>query len=1635
MSVKRSQDRRAIGLALVVAAALVALAVIGSPAIAQELTQTPPPDGPPVSDPQQPPTEDPVQLGPGDTPTDVPSTPEPGLPPTEEPGEPDPIGLPTDPVEGKDPGPPDDDINAPQPAPVETKELPPAPPTESPVEKPTDAPMPAPPIEVTVVAPTEVAIPLKYQPLVDEAAQKGSVRVIVGLNVPFQVESAIDASQVGAQRAAIQSAQSGLLNELAGTSYRVHNTFWAVPFMAVSVDQAGITRLATSRGVVSIERDRLNRVALDNATMITGAAAAHAEDIWGEGQTVAILDTGVDRNHPFLQDEFGSSRVVREACFSSDGLVYGYVNETLCPNGQTQQIGAGAADPFTKCVNEYGMNCSHGTHVAGIAAGAAVPGSAAITFNGVAPKAQIIGVQVFTYFPGISPPDIATWTSDYVAGLQYVYGLRDELDIAAVNLSLGGGQYSDQATCDADNRAVKAIIDSLRAADIATVVASGNGGLTTALSAPACISSAISVGATTDADLVAGFSNSAPFLSLLAPGMAITSSIPDNGGCGADGCYASFSGTSMAAPHVAGAWALYKSGQGNHNKSVADVLFTFQNKGTLIQDTRNGVITPRIQIDEALHIKPPTTPLPTEPPSTVAGDDIDIAFEIPALPYNSSTDSPPGAVIDLDNFTAYHDDPTPSCTYGSYPLQHTVWFSFTPTTSGPVTFSTFGSHLTTGITTTNDSVLGVYTGTRGNLTEVGCNDDANGTLTALLNMNVTAGTTYYILTGGWWTTTGDFQLTVEEVVTPVNDDIANALNIDALPYTNSDIVTHGATTVATDPMPRCASNNWLGPTVWWTYTPAVDQRVRFSAGDDFPTRISVWAGPGNLNEVACGYYGVDVNLNLAAMAASAANKPGALSLPPEDESMEGALATVQAGVTYYIMVDGWAGSSGRVDLNVTEIVGPPDNDDYPGKTIPDLGTLDPGTYPDGYYQDVVSLTNATRSPYDPFNYCAYPGNKTVWYSYTPPESQVVLFDVSNTDLDGNAQTMDVAIGIFRREGSSTPPTLYPEACSTGGTLVGELDLGADGLPLDGTDPNRGIALQGESQFAVPMVAGTDYAIMISTLEYDEDTVGDLDFRAAKITSSLTNDNFDTPTVITELPFTDTIPDTMPASNALDDPTTTCGAVAHTLWYEYTPTQNERLRIDTVASDFDTIIGVFLGTRGSLTQIACNDDIVEGNVLYSRQSLVDVDVAPGNTYIILIGGYGNASQLHPYGELVARFQSLAAPGSTPLPEGLRPVTIEPANRSFTRSHYITFMWQPVLNATEYELQVDDNRDFSSPVIEEFAASSSLTQYFAADGRYFWRVRVSQPEPGPWSRLRWFEIDNEAPTVSPVLNSPRENQSIDKNTPVFRWRRVTGAKGYFLQVSMSPTFDGPSVFSGDVGNKNVYRFGPAEALYEPGFYYWRVWARDAAYNYGPPTATSQFIFTNLKKPANQQVLRTRDTVRPRFTWAAMTGITNYRLLVDNDPDFSSPLIQRIVDRTNYRADITEALGEGVYYWRVDPDTPLGFQISNVVFSFTVTTTVPPAPRLLGPPSGSVHATNIVEVSWQEINKDRYGRVVYEVQLDAQRNFGSPITLSGTSVTTQQLPALAEGRYFWRVRAVTDLGVAGNWSGVRSFIIDIP
>jgi hypothetical protein len=240
--------------------------------------------------------------------------------------------------------------------------------------------------------------------------------------------------------------------------------------------------------------------------------------------------------------------------------------------------------------------------VAGIAAGNGA--TAGQTFSGIAKGASIMAVQVFSKFTrdadcggANTAPCVLAYTSDIIAGLERVYALRAVHNFSSVNLSLGGGQFS--APCD--GAAAKPIIDTLRSVRIATVVASGNNGSTNSLSSPGCISSAVSVGATTKGDVVSSFSNVATFMSVFAPGSSITSSVLGDG-------FGSMSGTSMATPHVTGAFALLK--QASPGATVDQMLGALQTTGVPTTDTRtNGTVTkPRIRIAHALSALVPSTP-------------------------------------------------------------------------------------------------------------------------------------------------------------------------------------------------------------------------------------------------------------------------------------------------------------------------------------------------------------------------------------------------------------------------------------------------------------------------------------------------------------------------------------------------------------------------------------------------------------------------------------------------------------------------------------------------------------------------------------------------------------------------------------------------------------------------------------------------------------------------------------------------------------------------------------------------------------------------------------------------------------------------------------------------------------------
>ncbi len=437
----------------------------------------------------------------------------------------------------------------------------------------------------------------RFSDLLAKAQKNGKLRLIITLNTSFQPEGNLANTAQLAQRATIKQAQNRFFSTLSGLNYDLIAAYDQFPIVAFYGDAGVISFLTASTDVLYIEEDIPVPPSDVSSGNVIGLSNAIAAGYDGAGWAVAILDTGVQTSHPFL-----TGRTVAEACFSTTSAANG--STTVCPNGQSTSgsnpgqsgTGAGVNCPTTT------DGCTHGTHVAGIAAGKNYSGGPG--YEGVARNASIIALQVFSQFTGTtctnsgySSPCAFTFTSDQLAALQYLNTLTGTYQIASANMSLGGSTlYS--AACDTDSR--KSAIDNLRSNNVATVIATGNAGSTTGISAPACISTSVSVSATTDADGVASFSNRASIMSLYAPGDNIDSSIPNS-------TYANYDGTSMATPHVTGAWATLR--QKKPAGTVSEILTILQSTGVSI--TNSGFTKSRIKLDSALNSIPTSTPTST----------------------------------------------------------------------------------------------------------------------------------------------------------------------------------------------------------------------------------------------------------------------------------------------------------------------------------------------------------------------------------------------------------------------------------------------------------------------------------------------------------------------------------------------------------------------------------------------------------------------------------------------------------------------------------------------------------------------------------------------------------------------------------------------------------------------------------------------------------------------------------------------------------------------------------------------------------------------------------------------------------------------------------------------------------------
>lgn len=263
---------------------------------------------------------------------------------------------------------------------------------------------------------------------------------------------------------------------------------------------------------------------------------------------------------------------------------------------------------------------------------------------------------------------------------------------------------------------------------------------------------------------------------------------------------------------------------------------------------------------------------------------------------------------------------------------------------------------------------------------------------------------------------------------------------------------------------------------------------------------------------------------------------------------------------------------------------PPANDDFANAVV--VGALP--------FSDSRDTSQATTETDDPRMSCgSY--HRSVWYAFTPTVAGRVAATAKESRYD-------------------TKLAVYT---GTRGSLT-EVSCTFDSYPYP-------------PEVAFDVVAGTTYYLLVGAdVPYP---AGSLTFAVSALPPA--NDDFDRAASIGAVPFGDDR-DTSAATSAGDDPIAACLDPANSsgasVWYRFTPTAATRIEASTEGSGYETILAVYVGTRGDLSEVACDDDAIA-----AAQSRLRFDAAAGTDYWIVVGAC--CSRSAPGGDLRLRLTSL------------------------------------------------------------------------------------------------------------------------------------------------------------------------------------------------------------------------------------------------------------------------------------------------------------------------------------------------------------------------------------------------------------
>lgn len=367
----------------------------------------------------------------------------------------------------------------------------------------------------------------------------------------------------------LNSTNSEILNsiilEIQSNGFKLKDVLLKKDSFVGSITQEGLEKLMKDPRINYVYFNRLADIQLQQSLPLINATTVwNSLNYTGRGQTVCVIDTGINWSHPDLGGCKGSG------CKVLDG--YDYYNNDTNP------------------MDDHG----HGTYIAGIVA-------AKGGINGTAPDAKLIAMKV------CGPSGMGCPTDAISNAITWCINNRTIYNISVISISLGNNQsYENTTDCPVE---LINDINNAYLSNISVVIASGNYGFTNGTAWPSCRGNTTSVGnvydtnigpyhsyvanctdTTTQTDKIVCSSNRGKNLDLFAPGCYITST--DLSGYGI-GC-----GTSSAAPHVSGTIALML--EKNKTLTPDEILSNLKNSGKRVENwTRvNAYNAIKIRIDQ-----------------------------------------------------------------------------------------------------------------------------------------------------------------------------------------------------------------------------------------------------------------------------------------------------------------------------------------------------------------------------------------------------------------------------------------------------------------------------------------------------------------------------------------------------------------------------------------------------------------------------------------------------------------------------------------------------------------------------------------------------------------------------------------------------------------------------------------------------------------------------------------------------------------------------------------------------------------------------------------------------------------------------------------------------------------------------